>query len=52
MPLKFAGRTMTAIAIICAAYLTTGPSVAVTAEVAGRSACYAASRSRSIQTGT
>jgi len=34
MPLKFTGHAMTGIAMICAAYLTTGPSAAVTAEVA------------------
>jgi hypothetical protein len=34
MPLKFVGHAMAAIAVICAAYLTTGPSAAVTAEVA------------------
>jgi hypothetical protein len=34
MTLKFVGYMMAAVAIICAACVTTGPSAAVTAEVA------------------
>jgi len=34
MPLKFIGYMLAAVAMICVSYLTTGPSAAVTAEVA------------------